>query len=457
MGEIKNLILIVLDSFRQDHISYYNKGERVFENIPACKTPNLDSFAKDSLVFHNVYPSGLPTIPVRYEILTGMFSLPYRPWQPLHPYPKDITAADILSRRGFICGLISDTYHLFRPDMNFHRSFHCFRWIRGQEYDAYVSSPPKRRVEDYVNENYPENWRGLVAKFLANTDDFKSEEDYFPAKVFNEAIKWLKDNRVHKRIFLWVDCFDPHEPWDPPPRFDTYTDPSYEGPRLILPMGGHAEKWATREQIDYIRGLYAGEASFVDYCFGLLLEALKDLGYYDDSIIIVVADHGHPLADHGKFLKGPDRMYSELLKVPFIMHVPGYKHRDFYALIQFPDILPTALEMLGLVSEARCMQGWSFLEVIDGVREEHRTHIIAGYHEAADRCIRNKEWSYIKRPEGQPDELYNLTVDPRERNNLIDSRADVAASLSSYYGLYFHRIGVPWVVKGLQGKYETSR
>ncbi|MEM2728335.1 MAG: sulfatase-like hydrolase/transferase, partial [Candidatus Bathyarchaeia archaeon] len=288
-------------------------------------------------------------------------------------------------------------------------------------------------------------------------DDFKSEEDYFPAKVFNEAIKWLKDNRVHKRIFLWVDCFDPHEPWDPPPRFDTYTDPSYEGPRLILPMGGHAEKWATREQIDYIRGLYAGEASFVDYCFGLLLEALKDLGYYDDSIIIVVADHGHPLADHGKFLKGPDRMYSELLKVPFIMHVPGYKHRDFYALIQFPDILPTALEMLGLVSEARCMQGWSFLEVIDGVREEHRTHIIAGYHEAADRCIRNKEWSYIKRPEGQPDELYNLTVDPRERNNLIDSRADVAASLSSYYGLYFHRIGVPWVVKGLQGKYETSR
>ncbi|MEM1607175.1 MAG: sulfatase [Candidatus Bathyarchaeia archaeon] len=456
MGEVKNLILIVLDSFRQDHVSYYSRGKRVFDNVPACKTPNLDLFARESIVFHNVYPSGLPTIPVRYEILTGMFSLPYRPWQPLSPYPRDITAADILSRRGFTCGLISDTYHLFRPDMNFHRGFHCFRWVRGQEYDAYVSSPPKRRVENYVNENYPEHWRKLVAKFLANTDEFKSEEDYFPAKVFSEATKWLRDNRVYEHIFLWVDCFDPHEPWDPPPRFDVYTDPAYNAPRLILPMGGYAEKWATKEQIDYIRGLYAGEAAFVDHCFGVFLETLKDLGYYEDSIIIVTADHGHPLADHGKFLKGPDRMYSELLKVPFMMHVPGFKHRDVHALIQFPDVLPTALEILGLKSEARCMQGWSFLEVVEGLREEHRSHIIAGYHEAADRCVRNREWSYVKRPEGQPDELYYLVEDPKERNNLIDCRIDVAKSLSSYYGLYFHRMETPWLVKGLQGRYEAG-
>ncbi|MEM2960841.1 MAG: sulfatase [Candidatus Bathyarchaeia archaeon] len=456
MNAVKNFIFIVLDSFRQDHISFYNKGTRIFEDIPACKTPNLDEFARESLVFHNVYPSGLPTVPVRYEMLTGMFSLPYRPWQPLLPYPKDITAADILSRRGYVCGLISDTYHLFRPDMNFHRSFNCFRWIRGQEYDAYTSSPPKRRVEDYVNENYPESWRRLVAKYLSNTDDFKSEEDYFPAKVFSEAIKWLKDNRVHEHVFLWVDCFDPHEPWDPPQRFDTYTDTSYNGPRLILPMGGYAEKWATNEQINYIRGLYAGEASFVDHCFGRFLEAIKDLGYYENSVIVVTADHGHPLADHGKFLKGPDRMYHELLKVPFIMHLPGCGHKDIDALIQFPDILPSVLEVLGFESESRCMQGSSFLELIEGTRSEHRSHVISGYHEAVDRCIRNKEWSYIKRPDSQPDELYYLVEDPKERSNLIDERGEVAISLASYYGSYFHKSETPWIVKGLQGRYETA-
>jgi hypothetical protein len=133
---------------------------------------------------------------------------------------------------------------------------------------------PRGGIDRYINEKYPESWRKLVARYLANTDDFKSEKDYFPAKVFSEAVKWLKENRVHKNIFLWVDCFDPHEPWDPPPRFDAYTDPSYDGPRLILPMGGYAYIWATEEQVDYIRGLYAGEASFVDHCFGTMLEAL---------------------------------------------------------------------------------------------------------------------------------------------------------------------------------------
>jgi len=456
MKNVRNFILIILDSFRQDHISYYNRGEKVFEKVPVCRTPNLDSFARESIVFHNVYPSGLPTIPVRYEILTGMFSLPYRPWQPLLPYPKDITAADILSRRGFICGLISDTYHLFKPDMNYHRNFNCFRWVRGQEYDAYVSSLSKRRIENYVNENYPESWRRLVSKYLANTDNFKSEEDYFPYKVFSEAAEWLRVNRAYKNVFLWVDCFDPHEPWDPPPKFDIYTDPSYNGPKLILPMGGYARSWATEEQINYIRGLYAGEASFVDYCFGIMLETLKNLGYYDDSIIVVTADHGHPLADHGKFLKGADRMYSELLKVPFMVHLPDCKHRDVYALIQFPDVLPTVLEVLGLESETRCMQGWSFLEVIEGGRKEHRSHIISGYHEAVDRCIRDGRWSYVKRPENQPDELYDLAEDPKETKNLVDERRDIAVKLSSYYGLYFYKSGELQIIKGLQGKYEIS-
>jgi len=91
-----------------------------------------------------------------------------------------------------------------------------------------------------------------------------------------------------------------------------------------------------------------------------------------------------------------------------------------------------------------------------GEREEHRSHIISGYHEAVDRCIRDKRWSYVKRPEGQPDELYDLAEDPRETKNLVDERRDIAAKLSSYYGLYFHKSGELQVIKGLQGKYEVS-
>jgi hypothetical protein len=129
--------------------------------------------------------------------------------------------------------------------MNYAKGFDTWLFIRGQEYDAYRIPPPaNRRVEDYVTKDYYANYAGgrsyaeLVAQFLANIDDWKSEEDWFAAKVFRAAAEWVREaSRKVERFLLWVDSFDPHEPWLPPPRFDKYTDPGYRGPKLILPMG----------------------------------------------------------------------------------------------------------------------------------------------------------------------------------------------------------------------------
>jgi len=449
-----NLIVVMLDSLRQDHVSFYNGGERVFKDVRACSTPNIDSFAKQSVVFENAYPEALPTIPVRCSLMTGQRTLPYRPWEPLRPYPAEITLTDILAPEGYVCGLVSDTYHFMRPGMNFHRGFHSFLWIRGQEYDAYVSSKSRRNVEDYVNGNYSQEWRELVHQFLANTDEFKKQEDWFASRVFAEASRWLKRNREHEKIFLWVDCFDPHEPWDPPNEFDTYTDRMYRGKRLILPMGGEASKWASEEEIRYIRGLYAGEVSFVDSNFGKFVDTLEELGYLEDTVVVVLSDHGHPLADHGKFLKGADRMYNELLKVPFLVRLPGGEGaRRVKALVQFQDLAPTLLELLGMEKETSSMHGKSFVSILRGGEDMHRESIITGYHEGIDRCVRDLHWSYIQRPEGQPDELYNIAEDPKERNNLIDIKPDEAMRLSSLYGRYFRRAMTRYV-KGIQAKYE---
>lgn len=451
-----NLIFIMLDSFRQDHVSFYNEGKPVFEDVPPCKTPNLDRFINESIVFYNVYPEGLPTIPVRTELMTGHQTLPYRPWQPLTR--EDITIAEILREEGYICGLISDTYHYRAPGMNFHRGFHSYRWIRGQEYDPYTSWRPRRDVDRYINSNYTPEWRERVSQYLSNTDDMEDEDKRFPAQVVSHAIEWLKKSRDHEKIFLWIDSFDPHEPWDPPIRFDRYTDPNYKGPRLILPMGGIASNWATPEEIRYIRGLYAGEAEFVDYCLGALFNTLEELGYYEDSLIIITADHGHPLADHGKFLKGPDRMYNELLKVPFVMRLPGGKYggKKIYSLIQFQDVLPTILDLLGFRNNISSMHGKSFLPVIEGYTDRHRDAVIVGYYEGIDRCIRDLHWSYIQRPEGEPDELYNLDEDPKEKNNLIDRFPEEAIRLSSMFGSYFRNRRAKNIVKGVQGRYEMG-
>lgn len=449
-----NVIILFLDSFRQDHLSVYNQGVGPFPHIPACKTPNLDKFAERCVIFENSYPEALPTIPVRCQLMTGQRTLPTRPWEPL--IPQDVTMTQMLRKMGYVCGLISDTYHFRAPGMNFHANFHEYRWIRGQEYDPYVSAPTKRNVEDYVNEHYSSGWKRRIEQFLANTDDFKSEEDWFPAKVVKESVRWLRDNRSHDKVFLWIDSFDPHEPWDPMKPFDTYTDPAYEGPRLIMPMGGIADQWARQHEIEYIQGLYAGEASFVDHCLKELFDCMEELGYFEDSIIVLLADHGHPLCDHKKFLKGADRMYSELLKSPYLFHLPGSKNAGMRtdAVVQFHDTLPTILELLGSSCKSG-MHGESFVPVLYGDTDEHREAMITGYHQGVDRCIRDKTWSYIQRPEDEPDELYNLKEDPRETKNLIDEYHGEAERLSSMFGDYFRR-APSRVIKGIQGQYEMS-
>jgi arylsulfatase A-like enzyme len=447
-----NLIVLVLDTFRQDFVGHYHGGRSPFEQLAPCRTPNLDAFAEQSVVFTSAYPEALPTMPVRLQLMTGQRTLQVRPWGPLGP--GDLTIADILRAEGYVCGLISDNYHFRGPGMNFFRSFNAYRWIRGQEYDPYESAPPTRNLEEHVNEHYDDLWRNLVRQCLSNMNHFRGEEDYFVAQVVDESIAWLRANRSHRRLFCWIDAFDPHEPWQPPPRFDSYGDPGYRGKRYILPLGGMADRWSSHEEQRQIRALYAGECAFVDHSLGRLFAFLQENGFYDDTAILLLADHGHPLADHGKFLKGADRLYNELLRVPFMLRPPGGAKRGRRdAIVQFQDVLPTLLELLGLEGNESAFAGRSFRAVVEGDAERHREAIIAGYHEGIDRVVRDARHSLILRPEGEPDELYDLVEDPREQRNLIDERHEVALDLARRFGRPFFRRRLPQI-HGVQGRYE---
>jgi len=462
-----NLIVVVLDSLRQDHVSFYNGGRNVFEEVPAAKTPKIDSFAEEGIAFTNAYPSGLPTIPQRTELMTGQFTLPYKPWSPLSA--NDLTAAAFLKRRGYNTALVSDTYHMFKPGYNLYSFMDLWDFIRGQEFDAHGLVPPRhRKLEDYSNENIRRDpaWVSLINKFLSNVDGFREDhdEDWFPFKVFSTAANALRElqNRSEP-YFLWVDSFDPHEPWEHPHSYDEpYRKDPDKKPRIILPKGGEASSWATPEEVDDIRALYAGEVSFVDRCFGEFYTALEETGAMEDSLILLLADHGHPLADHGKFLKGGDRMYSELLKIPFILRVPediarefDFKKRRVDELISIPDVLPTFLELLGFGEDAVPLAGRSFLPVLTS-SSSGRPWVVMGYHEAPDRCVRDGHYSYISRPVGLPDELYDLIEDPRETRNLIDERPEEAKRLAKALKGVWARFPQGYV-KGLQGKYELYR
>lgn len=448
MSPTPNVIFITLDSFRQDHVRFYNPNA-------LCETPNLDALAADSVAFDNCYPEGLPTIPVRTCWLTGEVTLVHRPWQPLAK--EDRSLSEVLGLQGYLSACFTDCYHYFKPGMNMHRGFRIWDWVRGQEYDSYRSAPARRLLlEDHIKDTFTPEWVRIVETALRNVDEFESAEDHYCARLMRRAGQWAAANAAGQPLFLWVDSFDPHEPWTPPAQFDIYNDPDWTGKRCILPPGGQASVHFDKAEIRYIRGLYAGECAYVDHYVGVFLDQLKAAGLYDNSLIVLLADHGHPHADHGKFLKGGDRMYNELLKVPCLLKMPGgaYGGQRLDALAQFQDIYPTILDVVGMGNNLDALPGKSLLPLIRGQVSEIRQAIIAGYHEAPDRCIRDKVWSYVRRPEGEPDELYNLIEDPGETINRIDSDAAEAQRLAAMFGALYALQGT--AVKGLQGKYEVA-
>ena len=423
-----NIVLIVLDSLRRDHLGCYGNDW--------IKTPNIDRFASQSVTFDNAYAEGLPTIPVRTELVTGQTSLPFREWQPL--IPQDVTAAELLGRYGYTCGLVADNYHLFEAGMNFHRAMHSFRWIRGQECDAYKAGPAEVDTSRYV----PPGMKGsfveaMLGQYLRNVAGREGEEQYFAAAVMSEAVKWLRESSSSSPFFLWVDSFDPHEPWDPPPPFDTmYAEPAYDGHKIIHPNCGPTD-WLSPDELANIKALYAGEVSFVDKWVGKLLDALDELKLAEDTLVLMLADHGHPHGDHGVMLKSPRGMYAELVRIPLMLRHPkgDYAGTRVDALVQIRDVLPTLLDLAGLPA-AIGVHGASMWPLVTGETDSLRECVVCGWHQFEYRAVRDKRWALVVTPSGQQDELYDMASDPNEQTNVISAHPDVAERMRRFLGEY---------------------
>ncbi len=442
-----NVFWIMLDSLRRDHVGAY--GSQV------CQTPHLDAFAEEAIVFDNAYPEALPTIPVRTAMVTGCRTLAGRPWQPLAK--EDVTAAELLGCHGYTCAMITDTYHMAKPGMNFHRGFQSFQFIRGQEGDAHELVDHDKNLDDYVHPKQSDRKRRVIDNFLRNTQHWKSEEDTFPAQVFREAARMAQGLKDSDKLFFWVDSFDPHEPWNPPDPYDTmYTDADYDGKRLI-DANYSSWEYMSEDELAYIRGMYAGEVTLVDRWFGHFIDALRSCGLLDRSAVVVMADHGHPHADHGTMMKSPQNMYNELLRIPFMIRLPEGAHggKRIAPLVQTDDLLPTTLDILGLGHESVCMTGQSAMELVRGDQEKLRDVVVTGYHQSPIRCVRDENWSLVVNPE-RGNELYDLLNDPAERQNLISDRKDVARRLLDYLG-YFSYTKLPVAqMSNVQEAYEWA-
>src|SRR5919112_3651129 len=354
-----NVILVILDSLRKDHVGIYG-NDRV-------RTPSLNALAGQSLRFTRAYPESIPTLCARRAIHTGLRTWPFRNWDP--PEGEDFmpagwqqipeeqtTISEILEEQGFNTVLLSDTHHMFKASMNFQRGFKVFDWIRGQERDGYrpVMGVSQEKVDQMTVPGNSRSMEDKVRQYLANTQDRKSEEDWFAPRVFSMASDFLKTADRGQPFFLVVDCFDPHEPWDPPDRYVSPYDDGYDGPEPTVPEYSDAG-WIDERELERMRALYAGEVTMTDRWFGRFIDTLDSSDFAKETLLVVLSDHGVALGEHDATGKPFWALYPELTDIPFFVRHPdgdrAGETSDFFASTH--DVAPTILGLLGLEPESR--------------------------------------------------------------------------------------------------------
>ncbi len=416
-----NLIEIVVDTWGAHWMGCYGAAQ--------TRTPNADALAARSAVYEDAYPEALPTLPARRALYTGRRIFPselilqrddgvkIRGWHQL--FTEDVTLSETLQGAGYTTAIVSDVYHQFKPDKNYHRGFDCWRWIRGQEADR-LATGPRRAIDPsrYLHASQAaqlKNRNNVMTQYLLNRRDWKTEDDWLPAQVFREASRWVADNAAENQPFhLHVESFSPHELWDPPEEYyRLHMKSDYRGPRLIHPPIVTAKM--SPLEVEHVRALYAGLVSFVDARLGKFLQTVESLGLMKNTLIVLTADHGTMMGEQNQLHKGEQRLRTQVTHVPLMIYHPrqNWAGRRVKGFVQHTDVMPTILELLAVKAPSR-VTGRS---LTGGASPES---IFIGWGEHAS--IRTPEWCYIGHwSPGTPfEQLYDLKRDPLELNDVAD-------------------------------------
>jgi len=455
-----NFIFINSDTLRRDHLGCYGNDW--------ISTPHIDAFAQQALQFLNAYAASFPTVPNRRDVLTGRYTASYTPWAPLSA--DEVVLPQVLKGRDYLSMMVCDTPHILANSYGYQRGFDGWEWIRGQESDGWKTSPeaPSHRCD-------PSKLRNpamLGGRHRRNTAWWRYEADHFVARTMATACTWLEENYRRDGFFLYVDTFDPHEPWDPPQWYVDMYDPGYEGEVIDYPRYAYAD-FMTEAELKHTRALYAGEVTLVDRWIGRLLEKIADLGLLADTVVILTTDHGFLHGEHGIMGKSmiSERgltnipLYEEINHIPLIVHYPGAGAGTREAVVQPLDIMPTILELAGADIPAT-VHGRSYAGVLRGEGDHHREFAVTSPYlgvgagaatvtcgkwsailwctpteqEAPDRAVDGfaKTQTMAMEP---VDMLFDLESDPGQQRDVASQHPDVMADLRARAVAFWQQTG----------------
>lgn len=448
-----NVIFLMNDTLRADHVNAYgldapwdrpgHAGE------PFMDTPYLDRLAQESAQFTRCYIGSYPTIPCRHDLYTGRFGFPTVGWEPLRPDEEILP--EWLDAYGYTSMCIFDTPPLANDEYNFTRGFSAWDWVRGQHRDRWITDPIEVPLP---GKRYKTKSPTGLRLYLLNATRRQYDRDWMCLKTAYTVTDWLERNAKRDRFFLWVDMWDPHDPFDAPPHYlKRYSDPAFKGDPIIYPKYGRVD-YMTPAELNDVRARYAAKVQLVDRSVGIIMDALRALGLDQNTMVIHTTDHGHLFGEHGLQGKptGPlGMLYEPTVRIPLLIRHPDGlgQGRKIAGVVQPPDLTATILDAAGIPIPP-VVAGRSLLPDLRGAEEaghefafsgrySRQVNILAAGLNTGRRgaasfdgwvgidstseplTVTTDEWSLIVSPEGgRPPELYHLVTDARQEHNVYD-------------------------------------
>ncbi len=392
------IVLIAVDTLRADVLGAYGAS-------PSA-TPCLDRLAEEAVTFSQAYSQSPWTLPSFASLFTATLPSKHgageqeRPGMAIGqkkflPIRSDLTtAAQSFQANGYQTAAFVNNIFL-KGDFGFDRGFELF--------DFFGSGARKVR---------------------------KAE------KVTDLAMQWLNTRgRPDRPYLLFLHYFDPHFTYQPPTpfleRFDAKITKRLQEVRHPEQIRNGSVPLSEDDRTN-LRNLYLGEVAYTDREVGRLLDELRDSGRIDESVVIVLSDHGEEFWDHGDFEHGHTQ-FEELIHVPLLIRFPDKKHAGTTVAepVRLMDLMPTLFEYFGL-TPPDTFDGQSFLSLLqDGHGYDVPFLFENCLYGTEKKAIRSNDLKLIVDMQSDDAALFDLSSDPKEQNDLAATRAEEVERLKA--------------------------
>ena len=366
-----NVLFIIVDALRADHVSCYGYSRNT--------TPSIDGLSSHSILFKNAISAAPWTTPSIGSMFTSQYPavLGFR-GEPVVIDEAFLTITEIFKENNYATkGIVSHTF--VSSSLGFDQGFDSYDEENAKGH-GHVSSP----------------------------------------SVTEKAISFLNRHK-NRKFFLFLHYFDPHCDYVLHEDYDYY--PDYDGPLYSSqPIRELREKapYMRANDIEYLKALYDSEIRFTDEYIGKLLDELKELELYDNTLIVFTADHGEEFLERGDYWIGhTKKLYQEQIHVPLIMKLPGHIKQEIrYEYLGLIDLMPTIVDYAGLwiPSEYGCEGQTIDMNYIEELG--NRTIFSQTRRWANLRSATRKGWKLIYNPYTRSRQLFDLEKDPAESENL---------------------------------------